>query len=368
MQPPSARQWTREQLFVPVEGLTPSSVKSHLINPDGASINQWQARNHGSGRHASHPKNSHEPEAHEEEPCPLEAHRTLKHCLILYGIPVTREHQATEAAPWLFQPSNLPFGWFQPVTSTPRSSSAVAVASSQTPHLVPTMGLPSSTGPALDGHMFNRTTTANAYHDQDIPITPHTKEKADPQSCERALVDYASAGQQTTSPTGIQSSLSTGIDPGWYQQQETAQARRSVEALVGKTTLVVRNIPARYRQQDLLKDFWVPDGTFDLFFLPHSFKLGHTVGYAIINFTRTSHAQDFHRQWHGKTLPGGSKITPLDILATRFQGFYENMKCLSTSGVIRTKGTRFHPVVFCGRRRIDFMAALLALNLPNSEE
>ncbi|CAE8733438.1 unnamed protein product, partial [Polarella glacialis] len=40
---------------------------------------------------------------------------------------------------------------------------------------------------------------------------------------------------------------------------------------LGFTTLVVRNIPARYNQEVLLTEFG-PDGSFDLFFLPYSFK------------------------------------------------------------------------------------------------
>jgi len=153
-------------------------------------------------------------------------------------------------------------------------------------------------------------------------------------------------------------------DPVAHQSEhETAQARRSLEALEGKTTLVVRNIPARFTQQEILNHVWVPEGAFDFLFMPHSFKLGQTVGYAFINFTCTSHARAFHRQWHRATLPGGSKGKPLDIHAACFQGLYENLRYLATSDVMRIRNPRFHPCVFNGKHRIDFMAALQSLGL-----
>jgi len=116
-----------------------------------------------------------------------------------------------------------------------------------------------------------------------------------------------------------------------------------------------------------LNHVWEPDGTFDFLFMPHSFKLGHAMGYLFMNFTCTSHAQAFHRQWHRATLPGESKAKPLDIHAACFQGLYENMKYLATSDVMRIKNPRFHPSVFNGTRRVNFIAALQSLGLLESD-
>jgi len=176
------------------------------------------------------------------------------------------------------------------------------------------------------------------------------------------------------SPPPPSTSVGHGCQAAMRQQvahqneQESAQARRSVEALVGKTTLVVRNIPARYTQQDLLNAVWVPDGSFDFLFLPHSFKLGHTMGYCFINFSSTSHAQAFHHQWHRAILPGGSRAKPLDIHAARFQGLYENLKYLSTSEVMRIKNPRFHPGVFKGACSVDFKAVVKGFGVLEAGE
>jgi len=167
-----------------------------------------------------------------------------------------------------------------------------------------------------------------------------------------------------TSPVGADvRQASVQITKPNQAEHEAARVRRSSEALVGKTTLVIRNIPARFTQQEILKRVWVPDGTFDLLFLPHSFKLGHSVGYCFINFTSSAHAQAFHHRWHGQMLLGGSKAKPLDVHAARSQGIYDNMKYLSTSEVMRVKNSKFQPAVLQGTRTLDFMDALRALGL-----
>jgi len=172
----------------------------------------------------------------------------------------------------------------------------------------------------------------------------------------------------STSPLGPDAHQTSLQTPSAKSEYEAARVRRSTNALVGTTTLVVRNIPARYSQQDILKHVWVPDGTFDLLFVPHSFKLGHTVGYGFINFTSPAYAQAFHHRWHGQRLPGGRKAKPLNISAARFQGIYDNMNYLSTSEVMRVKDTKFQPSVFHGACRINFMDALQASGLAESEK
>jgi len=111
----------------------------------------------------------------------------------------------------------------------------------------------------------------------------------------------------------------------------------------------------------------VPDGTFNLLFLPHSFKLGHTVGYAIINFTSSDYAQAFHHRWHGQTLIRGSKVKPLQVHASRLQGFYDNLKFLSTSEVMRIKNSKLQPGIFNGASSVSFLDALQDLGLLGFE-
>jgi len=180
---------------------------------------------------------------------------------------------------------------------------------------------------------------------------------------------YGAPPLLSTSPLGpVERQASLQTPPAQQCDYEAAPVQRSNKALVGKTTLVVRNIPARYSQRDILKHWWVPDGTFNLLFLPHSFKLGHTVGYAIINFVSSADAQAFHNQWHGRQFTSGNKVKPLDIHASRLQGLYDNLKYLSTSEVMRIKNSKFHPGVFNGASRINLMDALLDLGLLGQEQ
>jgi len=201
------------------------------------------------------------------------------------------------------------------------------------------------------------------------------------QGCEDLFMASSCIGSQNANPKVAQIPLVTAeTSPGTHltspqaprarqsEHCEAARLRRSIDAMAGKTTLVVRNIPARYSQRDILKHWWVPDGTFNLLFLPHSFKLGHTVGYAIINFVSSADAQAFHNQWHGRQFTSGNKVKPLDIHASRLQGLYDNLKYLSTSEVMRIKNSKFHPGVFNGASRINLMDALLDLGLLGQEQ
>jgi hypothetical protein len=47
----------------------------------------------------------------------------------------------------------------------------------------------------------------------------------------------------------------------------------------GTTTLLIRNVPARNKQDSLLRDFQ-PDGSFDFLYVPYNFKRGCTTGFA----------------------------------------------------------------------------------------
>ncbi|CAE8639756.1 unnamed protein product [Polarella glacialis] len=99
-------------------------------------------------------------------------------------------------------------------------------------------------------------------------------------------------------------------------------ATRSVPE--GFTTLVIRNIPARYTQEMLLTEF-IPDGSFDFFFLPYSFKDARTMRIAFINFRTHALALDFQGRWHRHFLQDHGRTKHLDVAAATVQGLEANL-------------------------------------------
>ncbi|CAE8609511.1 unnamed protein product [Polarella glacialis] len=116
---------------------------------------------------------------------------------------------------------------------------------------------------------------------------------------------------------------------------------------LGFTTLVVRNIPARYNQEVLLTEFG-PDGSFDLFFLPYSFKDGRTMGYAFINFVTHASALEFQQRWHRQFLQDHGRTKHLDVAAATVQGLRANLAQFNAKSIARLQRA-FNSVVLGAR-------------------
>jgi len=120
----------------------------------------------------------------------------------------------------------------------------------------------------------------------------------------------------------------------------------------GVTTLVIRNIPARYTKVMLLQE-WLVDGTFDFIYLPFSFKQKRTAGYVFLNFTSSAAASAFQSQWHGRPLCA-EVSSKLSIGAAEVQGLEENVWHLIKCKINRVKNPKYLPSVFDGAREVPF--------------
>jgi len=116
---------------------------------------------------------------------------------------------------------------------------------------------------------------------------------------------------------------------------------------LGVTTLVIRNVPARYTKELLMQE-WPVDGTYDLLYLPFSFKQKRTAGYAFVNFTTHEAAVDFHSRWHGKALRDQGTAKRLSISTAETQGLEENLRHMAACNVSRIKNSKYLPSVFNG--------------------
>jgi len=135
----------------------------------------------------------------------------------------------------------------------------------------------------------------------------------------------------------------------------------------GVTTIVVRNVPARISQEQLLK-LWPPDGTYDLMYLPYSVQRQHRSGLVFINMTSHEAALNFAAKWHGHKIASVRGVKRLDIGVAEVQGFIGNLKHLKRSKIARMHNEQFLPVAFEGKQKLDFRSLLAGLETPATSQ
>ncbi|CAJ1461745.1 unnamed protein product [Effrenium voratum] len=142
---------------------------------------------------------------------------------------------------------------------------------------------------------------------------------------------------------------------------------------MGATTLMVRNIPVRYTQEMLLKE-WPNQGTYDFLYLPICIKKKCNTSFAFINFVTPQHARDFAEKWHHERLLFFSARKPLDISLADLQGLEKNLLQCMNNKTSRIRNVRFQPAVFNGNERVSVdnvlreMQELKDFNLRVEEE
>merc|ERR1712048_591454 len=117
-------------------------------------------------------------------------------------------------------------------------------------------------------------------------------------------------------------------------------------------TLMVRNIPARYTQDMLLKE-WPNNGMYDFLYLPICINRKRNASFAFINFVSTEAALQFHAQWQKQRLEHYTARKPLDISPADVQGRDENLLQIMRNKTFRIRNIHFQPAVFNGPDRIS---------------
>lgn len=120
----------------------------------------------------------------------------------------------------------------------------------------------------------------------------------------------------------------------------------------GATTLMVRNIPVRYTQEMLLKE-WPNRGTYDFLYLPICIKKKCNTSFAFINFISSELAREFAQRWHHERLLFFSARKPLDISLADLQGLEKNLLQCMNNKTSRIRNIRFQPAVFKGSERVS---------------
>ncbi|CAK0855941.1 unnamed protein product, partial [Prorocentrum cordatum] len=96
----------------------------------------------------------------------------------------------------------------------------------------------------------------------------------------------------------------------------------------GVTSLMLRNLPCRLTQRQLLAEVHRTGfaGRCDFCYMPRDFASGENQGHAFLNFTSTAAAVEFNRAWSQRPLCAGQRTGPagIDISVAAVQGLAAN--------------------------------------------
>lgn len=122
------------------------------------------------------------------------------------------------------------------------------------------------------------------------------------------------------------------------------------------TTGMLRNIPNRYTQDNLLEEIDQAGfmGTFDFFYLPIDVRNNANVGYAFINFLDPEDFQRFQGQFEGYRYKRGGSKKIATVSPAIVQGIEKNVENLVKK---RVAHGQFGPVIFRKGQRIGFEEA-----------
>lgn len=133
-------------------------------------------------------------------------------------------------------------------------------------------------------------------------------------------------------------------------------------------TLMVRNIPVRYTQDMLLKE-WPNHGSYDFLYLPICIDRKRNGSFCFINFVSEALADEFRARWQKQRLEHYSARKPLDISPAAVQGRDENLMQIVKNKTCRLKNPHFQPAIFNGPERISMEEFLLSLGVaPKGNE
>lgn len=109
-----------------------------------------------------------------------------------------------------------------------------------------------------------------------------------------------------------------------------------------KTTIMVKNVPCRYSQEELLTEVSMLQMPVNFLYLPPARHSPGNLGYAFINFVKAAHAAAFIEMWEGHVwyFQPKSNKRGSPCYAT-LQGFAENVEYYSKTKISKTRARPF---------------------------
>lgn len=116
------------------------------------------------------------------------------------------------------------------------------------------------------------------------------------------------------------------------------------------TTLMIRNIPNRYTQADLLDELTLLGfgGTIDFLYMPLDRGSKANVGYAFVNFLAVKAAFECREALHGYKFTRHGKDKVAIVSAAHLQGFAANLDHYHTRAISTTRTSLHRPLIWSG--------------------
>ena len=122
------------------------------------------------------------------------------------------------------------------------------------------------------------------------------------------------------------------------------------DEVLGLTTLMIKNIPIKITQNDMLqlldKNF---AGRYNYFYLPMDLKTQCSVGFAFINFVSHVYILDFFLEFQclkwSETLPNCNSNKHVDIVYANMQGIDEIKKELLNKNIMKKNDSTIKPII-----------------------
>lgn len=133
------------------------------------------------------------------------------------------------------------------------------------------------------------------------------------------------------------------------------------------TTLILRNIPTAYSQQQLMElmDDLGFYGVYDFIYMPCNFKNGVNLGYAFVNLVSHQQAMRLTEAFSGCSWPNKEDAKGEVAWAHPHQGYEEHVQRYRDSPVMHASiPAEFKPMIFSNGVRIAFPPPTKAIKAP----
>jgi hypothetical protein len=136
------------------------------------------------------------------------------------------------------------------------------------------------------------------------------------------------------------------------------------------TTLMIRNIPNRYMQSELLAEIREAgyDKKFDFFYLPMDHETHANFGYAFINFIDERTVEPFTKRFNGLKLNRFTSNKIIQIVPAQLQGFQANLQHYCKKAVCTDDNVDYRPLFFVDGKCLEFHRAADFTNAGVSPE
>ena len=125
------------------------------------------------------------------------------------------------------------------------------------------------------------------------------------------------------------------------------------------TTLMIRNIPNRYTQTELMTELRESgfDNKFDFFYLPMDHETHANFGYAFINFVDEQDVGPFTKKFNGLKLNRFTSNKIIQIVPAQLQGFQANLQHYCKKAVCTDDNIDYRPLFFVDGKCLEFHRA-----------